>query len=63
MVDDGPDEALYLIVQGRFDEQLATLLGVKPAFLPLSVVVGMIAVGALLGASTAWLSLRKSVKV
>jgi cell division transport system permease protein len=55
--------ALYLIVQGRFDDQLATLLGVKPAFLPLSVVVGMVAVGALLGAVTAWLSLRKAVRV
>ena len=54
---------LYAIVHGRFDQQLATLLGVRPAFLPWQVIAGMVAVGAVLGASTAYLSLRKAVKI
>jgi cell division transport system permease protein len=54
---------LYAIVQGRFDEQLATLLGVRPTFLPWYVVLGMLGVGGTLGAVTAWLSLRKAVRV
>ncbi|MEM1034543.1 MAG: permease-like cell division protein FtsX [Myxococcota bacterium] len=53
---------LYLIVRGRFDAQLGVLLGVEPAFLPWSMVAGMVALGASLGAATAWLSLRKAVK-
>ena len=53
---------LYGLVRGRFDQQLATLLGVQPAFLPLSHVLGMLLVGAALGGATAWLSLRKAVK-
>jgi len=53
---------LYLLVRGKFDEQLGVLLGVKPAFLPVPVIAGMVALGAALGASTAWLSLRKAVK-
>lgn len=52
---------LYQMVRGRFDSQLAALLGVKPTFLPWEVVIGMVLVGALLGASTAYLSLRKAV--
>jgi cell division transport system permease protein len=52
---------LYGLVRGRFDQQLATLLGVQPAFLPLSYVLGMVLVGAALGGATAWLSLRKAV--
>ena len=53
---------LYQMVSGRFDAQLATLLGVKPAFLPWPVMLGMVVVGAALGASTAYMSLRKAVK-
>lgn len=55
--------ALYLIVRGRFDAELATLLGVQPSFLPWSLVAAMVAVGALLGSTTAYLSLRKAVKL
>ena len=53
---------LYGLVRGRFDNELASLLGVSPAFLPLSYIVGMLIVGATLGGMTAWLSLRKAVK-
>lgn len=54
---------LYSLVRGRFDTQLAALFGVNPAFLPWQVVFGMIFVGALLGGVTAFLSLRKAVKI
>ncbi|MFO0612456.1 MAG: permease-like cell division protein FtsX [Polyangiaceae bacterium] len=51
--------ALFLIVRGRFDQQLANLLGVSPSFLPWPIAVGMVALGGALGAGTAMLSLRK----
>jgi cell division transport system permease protein len=54
---------LFLIVGGRFDGELATLLGVRPAFLPWHVVLGMVAMGGFLGAATAWMSLRKAVRI
>lgn len=54
---------LYAIVAGRFDSQLATLLGIRPAFLPWQVILGMLAVGAVLGSFTAFMSLRKAVKI
>ncbi len=54
---------LYNIVRGRFDQQLATLLGVQPAFLPWQIMLLMVTVGAMMGATTAWLSLRKAVKL
>ena len=54
---------LYAIVAGRFDTQLATLLGIQPAFLPWSVIAGMLGVGAVLGSLTAFVSLRKAVKI
>jgi cell division transport system permease protein len=54
---------IYNIVRGRFDQQLAALLGVHPAFLPWQVMLMMIAVGAMLGSITAWLSLRKAVRI
>lgn len=50
---------LFAIVAGRFDQELVTLLGVTPAFLPWTITVGMVALGALLGAVTAFISLRK----
>ena len=50
---------LYLIVRGRFDQQLANLLGVTPSFLPWPAMAGMIALGGALGAVSALLSLRK----
>lgn len=54
---------LYLIVRGRFDHELAHMLGVAPTFLPWPVALGMIALGGALGALTALLSLRKMVAV
>ncbi|MBI4953722.1 MAG: ABC transporter permease [Myxococcales bacterium] len=55
--------SLYAIVRGGFDAQLANLLGVSPSFLPWPVVGGMVMTGALLGAVTAWISLRKAVRI
>lgn len=55
--------ALYSIVQGRFDQQLANLLGVSPSFLPWQSILMMVAVGAALGGVTAWLSIRKTVQI
>ncbi len=54
---------LYTIVAGRFDSQLAALLGIRPAFLPWQAILGMVTVGAILGSITAFLSLRKAVKL
>lgn len=54
---------LYTIVAGRFDAQLATLLGLRPAFLPWQVILAMLVVGAMLGSFTAFMSLRKAVKI
>jgi len=54
---------LYNIVRGRFDRQLGALLGVEPAFLSYQMMLGMILVGATMGALTAFISLRKAVKV
>jgi len=50
---------LFLLVRGSFDAQLATLIGVTPRFLPWEMALGMIALGGLLGAATAFFSLRK----
>lgn len=55
--------ALFVIVRGRFDHELASLLGVSPSFLPWPVVVAMVALGAAMGAVTALVSLRKMVLV
>lgn len=54
---------LFVIVQSHFDSSLATLLGVAPVFLPWSVVLGLVAAGALLGAIAAYGSLRKLLVV
>ena len=54
---------LYSVVKGRFDQQLANLLGVSPAFLPWTAMLGMVTVGAALGGLTAWLSIRKTVRI
>ena len=45
--------ALFLIVRGRFDQELSGLLGVTPSFLPWHAALGMVALGAVLGAVTA----------
>jgi cell division transport system permease protein len=55
--------ALFLVVRGRLDGELAALVGVEPTFLPWQVAVGMVALGAALGAAAALASLRKLVAV
>jgi cell division transport system permease protein len=55
--------ALFGIVRGRFDHELVSLLGVPPSFLPWPVALAMVGLGAVLGAATAIVSLRKMVLV
>ena len=55
--------ALFFVVRGRLDGELAALVGVEPSFLPLPVVVGMVTIGALLGMTAAALGLRRLVSV
>jgi cell division transport system permease protein len=55
--------ALYMLVRSRFDQELGTMLGLSPSFLPWYASVGMIALGASLGAATALISLRRMVQV
>ncbi len=55
--------ALFLVVRGRLDGELAALIGVDPTFLPWPVILGMVGVGALLGMTAAALGLRKLVAV
>jgi len=55
--------ALFLLVRGRLDGELASLVGVSPSFLPWPVAAGMVALGAVLGAAAALASLRKLVAV
>jgi cell division transport system permease protein len=50
---------LYGIVRGRFDGELATLLGIEPTFLPWSIALGMVVLGGALGASSSAVSLRR----
>jgi len=54
---------LFLLVRGRLDGELAALIGVEPTFLPWPVALGMVALGALLGATAALASLRKMVAI
>jgi cell division transport system permease protein len=55
--------ALFLVVRGRLDGELASLIGVDPTFLPWPVALGMVAAGALLGMTAAAVGLRKLVAV
>jgi cell division transport system permease protein len=55
--------ALFLIVRGRFDQELSALFGVTPAFLPWPMALGMVALGGALGAATALVSLRRMVRI
>jgi cell division transport system permease protein len=55
--------SLFFVVRGRLDAELATLVGVEPSFLPWQVVLGMIAIGMLLGVFAALLGLRRLVTV
>ena len=54
---------LFVVVRGRLDGELAALVGVEPTFLPWPIVVGMVALGGMLGAIAALASLRKLVAV
>ena len=54
---------LFVLVRGRLDAELAALIGVDPTFLPWYVALGMVVLGALLGATAALASLRKLVAV
>jgi cell division transport system permease protein len=49
---------LYLVIRDSFDGALGTLLGTTPRFLPFSVCLGLLLLGASIGAVTAWLSVR-----
>jgi cell division transport system permease protein len=55
--------ALFLLVRGRFDHELANLLGLSPTFLPWSMSFGLVALGGLLGAATALISLRRMAAI
>ena len=54
---------LFLVVRGRLDAELASLVGIEPAFLPWYVAAGMVGVGMLLGMFAALLGLRRLVTV
>jgi cell division transport system permease protein len=54
---------LFVVVRGRLDTELASLVGIEPAFLPWPIVVGMVVLGGMLGAVAALASLRKMVAV
>ena len=54
---------LFVVVRGRLDTELASLVGVEPAFLPWQVVLAMVLLGGTLGAVAALASLRKMVAV
>jgi len=55
--------ALFLVVRGRLDGELAALIGVDPTFLPWPVALGMVGADAVLGMTAAALGLRKLVAV
>lgn len=50
---------LFLVLQDSFHGSLGTLLGASPVFLPISACLGLVVLGALIGASSAYASLRK----
>jgi len=50
---------LYLIVRGRFDDDLGLLLGVSPTFLPWEIAIGMVVMGGVLGAASALAGVRR----
>ncbi len=51
--------SLFAIVQSHFDQSFATLIGMRPAFLPWSIALALIVSGAALGALAALLSVRR----
>jgi cell division transport system permease protein len=54
---------LFLMVRGRLDGELASLVGVEPSFLPWPVACGMVVLGGVLGAAASLASLRRLVAV
>jgi cell division transport system permease protein len=54
---------LFVVVRGRLDSELASLVGLDPSFLPWPVACSMVILGSLLGALAALVSLRKLVAV
>jgi len=52
---------LYLVVRSHLDQRLVALFGAAPAFLPWQLVLVMVALGAVLGAVAAFMSLRRFV--
>ncbi len=54
---------LFLVVRSRLDAEFVSLIGVEPTFLPWHVALGMVTLGAMLGATAALASLRKLVAV
>ena len=54
---------LYLVVRENVAEVLRSLLGVPPTFLPWYAVVGLVALGATLGAAASHFSLKRMVTV
>ncbi|MET0595421.1 MAG: permease-like cell division protein FtsX [Polyangiaceae bacterium] len=50
---------LYAIVRGKFDDELGMMLGVRPTFLPWEIMLAMVAVGAAIGAVSAFAGVRK----
>jgi cell division transport system permease protein len=54
---------LFSLVRGKLDGQLATLVGIEPSFLPWTIIIGLVAAGAILGGAAASLGLRKLVNV
>ena len=55
--------ALFFLVRGRFDHELANLLGLSPSFLPWTVSLGLVLLGGALGATTALVSLRRMAAI
>ena len=53
---------LFIIVWAKVDPALFTLLGIQPLFLPWFVAVGIVVLGALLGATSARFSLRRLLR-
>lgn len=52
---------LFLIIRDSFDGALGTLLGATPQFLPFVLCMGLIALGAAIGALSAFASLRRLI--
>jgi len=54
---------LYLIVRGRFDDELGVLVGISPVFLPWQIAVVMVICGGALGAVAAFAGIRRLITV